>query len=164
MKAKACRQLQTALQALYGHYEKTFEPGAREKISVPPCFVIVCNNTAASKLVYDYISRFQQPHKDGASKLVKGRLPLFRNCDEHGNLAKGLEFRAVAVMACDDEIIPLQSRIESVADDADLEEVYKTERHLLYVACTRARDHLLITCVEPGSEFLEDMRVAPAKT
>ena len=75
--------------------------------------------------------------------------------------AKSLEFRAVVVMACDDEIIPLQSRIESVADDADLEEVYNTERHLLSVACTRARDHLLITSVDPGSEFLDDLR-APA--
>jgi len=55
-------------------------------------------------------------------------------------LAKGLEFRAVAVMACDDEVIPLQQRIESVTDAADLEEIYATERHLLYVACTRARD------------------------
>ncbi|MBO6552187.1 MAG: UvrD-helicase domain-containing protein [Roseitalea sp.] len=73
------------------------------------------------------------------------------------HLAKGLEFRAVAVMACDDEVIPLQERIESVADDADLEEVYTTERHLLYVACTRARDHLLVTGVAPGSEFLDDM-------
>lgn len=77
-------------------------------------------------------------------------------CTMH--LAKGLEFRAVAVMACDDEVIPLQERIESAADKADLEEVYNTERHLLYVACTRARDHLLVTCVKPGSEFLEDMR------
>lgn len=73
------------------------------------------------------------------------------------HLAKGLEFRAVAVMACDDEIIPLQERIEQVADDSDLEEVYNTERHLLYVACTRARDQLLITGVTPVSEFLEDM-------
>jgi superfamily I DNA/RNA helicase len=73
------------------------------------------------------------------------------------HLAKGLEFRAVAVMACDDEVIPLQSRIESVTDDADLEEVYNTERHLLYVACTRARDHLLVTGVEPASEFLDDL-------
>ena len=73
-------------------------------------------------------------------------------------LAKGLEFRAVAVMACDDGIIPLQERIETVGDDADLREVYETERHLLYVACTRARDHLLVTCVEPGSEFLDDMK------
>jgi superfamily I DNA/RNA helicase len=73
------------------------------------------------------------------------------------HLAKGLEFRAVAVMACDDEIIPLQSRIETVADDSDLEEVYNTERHLLYVACTRARDHLLVTSTEPASEFLDDL-------
>ena len=76
-------------------------------------------------------------------------------CSMH--LAKGLEFRAVAVMACDDEIIPLQERIEQVVDDSDLEEVYNTERHLLYVACTRARDRLLVTCVEPASEFLDDM-------
>lgn len=73
------------------------------------------------------------------------------------HLAKGLEFRAVAVMACDDEVVPLQERIENVADDADLEEVYDTERHLLYVACTRARDHLMITAVEPASEFLDDL-------
>ena len=74
------------------------------------------------------------------------------------HLAKGLEFRAVAVVACDDEILPLQSRIERVADDADLEEVYSTERHLLYVACTRARDRLLVTGVEPASEFIDDLR------
>lgn len=75
------------------------------------------------------------------------------------HLAKGLEFRAVVVMACDDEIIPLQKRIENVGDDADLQEVYDTERHLLYVACTRARDNLLITSVEPASEFLDDLRM-----
>ena len=74
------------------------------------------------------------------------------------HLAKGLEFRAVAVMACDDEVMPLQERIESVGDDGDLQEVYDTERQLLYVACTRARDHLLITSVAPASEFLDDLR------
>ena len=74
------------------------------------------------------------------------------------HLAKGLEFRAVAVAACDEEVIPLQARIERVGDDADLEEVYGTERHLLYVACTRARDRLLVTGVDPGSEFLDDLR------
>ena len=74
------------------------------------------------------------------------------------HLAKGLEFRAVAVAACDDEVIPLQARIERVGDDADLEEVYASERHLLYVACTRARDRLLVTGVDPGSEFLDDLR------
>lgn len=76
------------------------------------------------------------------------------------HLAKGLEFRAVAVMACDDEVIPLQERIETVGDDADLQEVYDTERHLLYVACTRARDALLIAGVDPASEFLDDLGLA----
>jgi superfamily I DNA/RNA helicase len=75
------------------------------------------------------------------------------------HLAKGLEFRAVVVMACDDEVIPLQERIETVADDTDLEEVYNTERHLLYVACTRARDHLFVTSIDPASEFLDDLRM-----
>lgn len=77
-------------------------------------------------------------------------------CTMH--LAKGLEFRAVVVMACDDEIIPLQERVEAVSDDADLEEVYNTERNLLYVACTRARDRLLVTSTAPASEFLDDLR------
>ena len=77
-------------------------------------------------------------------------------CSMH--LAKGLEFRAVVVMACDDEVIPLHSRIESVMDEADLEEVYNTERHLLYVACTRARDRLLVTSTEPASEFVDDLQ------
>ena len=107
---------------------------------------------------------------DRAQQAVeKSGLP-FRILDEHVtttsgqvsistmHLAKGLEFRAVAVMACDDEVIPLQERIESIADDADLQEVYDTERHLLYVACTRARDRLLITGLEPASEFLEDLQ------
>ena len=72
-------------------------------------------------------------------------------------LAKGLEFKAVVVMACDDEVIPLQERIESIVDNADLEEVYDTERHLLYVACTRARERLLVTSGEMPSEFLDDL-------
>lgn len=75
------------------------------------------------------------------------------------HLAKGLEFKAIAVMACDDDILPLQSRIESVADEVDLDDVYETERQLLYVACTRARDRLLVSGVAPGSEFLADLSV-----
>ena len=76
------------------------------------------------------------------------------------HLAKGLEFRAVVVAACDDEVIPLQSRIEAIVDEADLEDVYNTERQLLYVACTRARDHLLVTGVAPASEFLDDLQAS----
>ena len=75
------------------------------------------------------------------------------------HLAKGLEFRAVAVMACDDEVLPLQSRVEAVTDPSDLDDVLNTERHLLYVACTRARDQLMLSSVDPASEFLEDLIV-----
>lgn len=73
------------------------------------------------------------------------------------HLAKGLEFRGVVVMSCDDGVLPLQERIEDVSDESDLEEVYNTERHLLYVACTRARDRLIVTGVDPASEFLADL-------
>ncbi len=77
-------------------------------------------------------------------------------CPMH--LAKGLEFRAAAVMACDDDVIPQADRIANVSDETDLEAVYETERHLLYVACTRARDNLLISGVDPVSEFVDDLR------
>lgn len=73
------------------------------------------------------------------------------------HLAKGMEFRVVAVMACDDEIIPSQARIDLASDDAELTEIYNTERQLLYVACTRARDELHVSAVKPGSEFLQDL-------
>jgi superfamily I DNA/RNA helicase len=124
-------------------------------------------------------ARNSLPHASGPVRALSQRLDRaqnalneagipFRILDEHVeirsghasistmHLAKGLEFRAVVFMACDDEVIPLQGRIETVGDDADLQEVYETERHLLYVACTRARDHLLITGSEPVSEFLGD--------
>lgn len=78
-------QLQTALQALYGHYEKTFELWEKAGINVPPCFIVVCNNTSTSKLVYDYISGFNKSNPDGSETPFAGRLPLFRNQDEHGN-------------------------------------------------------------------------------
>ena len=74
------------------------------------------------------------------------------------------------MVACDDEVLPLQSTHRdtsltkpthggNVADEADLEDTYSTERHLLYVACTRARDRLLVTGVEPASEFLDDLQL-----
>ena len=130
----------------------------------------------------DLIGRDLEPHEisvfvrsdeqiDRAIAAVENAVLRFRVLDDHVqttigrvsvstmHLAKGLEFRAVAVMACDDEVIPFQERIESVTDDSDLEDVYNTERHLLYVACTRARDYLLVTGVEPASEFLDDLRV-----
>lgn len=78
-------ELQTALEALYGHYEKTYKLWKESGIDVPPCFIVVCNNTSTSKLVYQFISGFQKENQDGTSNLVEGRLALFRNTDEHGN-------------------------------------------------------------------------------
>ncbi|MDR2133539.1 MAG: DEAD/DEAH box helicase family protein, partial [Treponema sp.] len=81
-------ELLTALDALYGHYQQTFELWQEAKIDVPPCFIIICNNTATSKLVYDYISGFyrENPQGEGANSrgLENGRLSLFRNFDEDG--------------------------------------------------------------------------------
>jgi type III restriction enzyme len=75
-------RLQTALEALYGHYEKTFKLWDEKGIKVPPCFIIVCQNTAISKLVYDFISGFHRKNEDGTATLHNGRLALFRNFDE----------------------------------------------------------------------------------
>ena len=75
--------LKTALEALYGHYEKTFQLWEQQQIAVPPCFIVVCNNTATSKLVYDYISGYQ-PAEDSTRPTVRGKLPLFDNYNEHG--------------------------------------------------------------------------------
>lgn len=77
-------ELQTALEALYGHYLKTFDAWKQAGINVPPCFIVVCNNTATSKLVFDYISGFERTNDDGSITRVPGRLELFRNFDEHG--------------------------------------------------------------------------------
>ncbi|MEA3470870.1 MAG: DEAD/DEAH box helicase family protein, partial [Thermodesulfobacteriota bacterium] len=78
-------ELQTALEALYGHYKKTYELWMENSIHVPPCFIVVCQNTSISKLVYDYISGFYQENEDGSTTFQNGRLDLFRNFDEHGN-------------------------------------------------------------------------------
>jgi hypothetical protein len=93
-------------------------------------------------------------------QIIDERIPVVQDavsiCAMH--VAKGLEFRAVAVMACDDDVIPSQLRISEITDEADLEEVYATERQLLYVAVTRARDFLLVSCGGSRSEFLDDFR------
>jgi type III restriction enzyme len=78
-------QLQTALEALYGHYETTYRLWEEKRVRVPPCFIIVCQNTAISKLVYDFISGFQWQNDDGSITFENGRLALFQNFDEHGN-------------------------------------------------------------------------------
>ncbi|GAB3679012.1 BPTD_3080 family restriction endonuclease [Salinisphaera aquimarina] len=78
-------KLQTAIEALYGHYSKTFDLWADKQMPIPPCFIIVCNNTSTSKLVYDYVSGFERQQDDGNTVHVPGRCKLFQNHDEHGN-------------------------------------------------------------------------------
>ena len=78
-------ELQTALVALYGHYEQTFELWKDAGIKAPPCFIVICNNTSTSKLVYDYISGFHRENEEGSTALENGRLKLFRNFDDYGN-------------------------------------------------------------------------------
>jgi len=77
-------ELQTALEALYGHYKKTYDLWEASGIRVPPCFIVVCNNTSTSKLVYDFISGFHRDNEDSSSSFENGRLELFRNYDEYG--------------------------------------------------------------------------------
>ena len=78
-------ELQTALEALYGHYKKTFDLWQERRVRVPPCFIIICNNTSTSKLVYDYVSGFRRTNEDKTEAFVPGRFELFRNFDEYGN-------------------------------------------------------------------------------
>jgi type III restriction enzyme len=77
-------QLVTALTALYGHYAQTYRAWGDARISVPPCFIILCNNTATSKLVYDFVSGYTRENMDGSERLHNGRFELFRNYSEHG--------------------------------------------------------------------------------
>ena len=69
----------SALDALYKHYDEVFKLWQEAGISVPPCFIVVCNNTQTSKLLYDYIS-------GGDGRYWHGRFELFRNYDSEGNL------------------------------------------------------------------------------
>jgi hypothetical protein len=141
----------------------------------------ILEQQAVSQCLQEFIAKGIAPHEIGVfvrssqelpraiTALEQAKLP-FKILDETLELAteevslctmhhaKGLEFKAVIVMACDDEIIPSQERIASVSDAADLEEIHDTERHLLYVACTRARDELWVSGVEPASEFLADLK------
>jgi mRNA-degrading endonuclease RelE of RelBE toxin-antitoxin system len=183
IRAQADRLLDNELSDADGNAEKR-----KDTVSVlsgPPAEIRVCMSKAQEReLVSAWLAARAKagvvPHEIGVfvrsfDEIPRARAAVeqaglpFKMLDESGDaaaavtistmhLAKGLEFRAVVVMACDDEVIPSQQRVEAVGDDADLAEVYETERHLLYVACTRARDELLVTGVEPASEFLDDLK------
>lgn len=101
----------------------------------------------------DQLDRARKAAENGVASSPVSETPIVTVMHD----AKGLEFRAVAVMACDEDVIPDPQRLASIGDVAEMESVYETERHLLYVACTRARDQLLVTGLTPGSEFLDDL-------
>lgn len=94
---------------------------------------------------------------DGATSSVLGLVGADDITINIIHLAKGLEFRAAEVMACDEAVLPLNARIEDAVDDAEMDDIYEIERRLLYLACTRASDRLMVSGVEPISEYLTDM-------
>ena len=185
IRTQADRLLGTELSDVDGNTEK--RRGTISVFNGPPPLIVILNSEedeieAVAQWIKDRLANDIQPDEIGvfvrsSPQLLRARKAMelaglcFVELDEqvetrsgHASLstihlAKGLEFRAVVTMACDDEVIPLQERIEKAADDSDLEDVYNTERHLLYVACTRARDHLLVSGVKPASEFLDDLNV-----
>jgi type III restriction enzyme len=119
-------QLQTALDALYGHYAKTFDLWQKGGIAVPPCFIIVCNNTSTSKLVYDYISGFHRENKDGSTELINGRLELFRNFDEHGN-----QFSRPRTLLIDSEQLESGDALEKNFRDIASDEIDRFRREIV---------------------------------
>ena len=80
-------ELEGALHSLYGHYRQQFErwqsDAARQAAgATPPVFVVVCNNTSVSKLVFDYVAGWSRTLADGTTVAVPGQLPLFSNVDD----------------------------------------------------------------------------------
>ncbi len=118
-------QLQTALEALYGHYKQTFDLWQESGVRVPPCFIIVCNNTATSKLVYDFISGFHLAEGNGGSRFHQGRLPLFRNYDDTG---KPIKPRTLLI-----DSLQLESgeQIDDAFKEVAAEEVERFKRELI---------------------------------
>ncbi len=151
---RVCDSVEAETQAVADWIKQRLTEGVE-----PHEIAVFVRSGAELRRAQDALARADIPREtlDQRLKVTKGSVSVTTM-----HLAKGLEFRAVAVMACDDEIIPLQERIENVADESDLKEVYSTEQHLLYVACTRARDHLLVTGISPASEFLDDLEAKAA--
>ncbi len=125
-------ELQTALEALYGHYKKTYDLWEKAGIRVPPCFIVVCNNTATSKLVYDYISGFVQEQADGSSRVINGRLELFRNYDEHDN-----QYPRPRTLLIDSEQLESGDALDKRFREMAADEIDRFRREII----ERTRDH-----------------------
>lgn len=76
-------ELKVALDALYGHYEKTFALWEKEQVGIPPVFVVVCNNTTNSEAVRDYMAGFTWTDAEDRETVKQGHFELFRNYDDH---------------------------------------------------------------------------------
>lgn len=119
-------RLQTALQALYGHYEKTFKLWQDNGIRVPPCFIIVCQNTAISKLVYDFVSGFHRKNEDGTARLENGRLALFRNFDD----ATGTPLPRPNTLLIDSEQLEAGDALDTSFRDMAADEIDRFRREI----------------------------------
>ncbi|HOZ46256.1 MAG TPA: DEAD/DEAH box helicase family protein [Candidatus Hydrogenedentes bacterium] len=119
-------QLKTALEALYGHYEKTYKLWQDAGIKVPPCFIVVCNNTSTSKLVHDYISGFRRKNDDGSTTLENGRLELFRNFDEYGN-----QFARPRTLLIDSEQLESGDALDKNFRDMASDEIERFRREIV---------------------------------
>lgn len=120
-------ELQTALYALYSHYEKTFEAWKQAGHETPPVFIVVCNNTATSKLVYEWISGFERPDEDGELRFRHpGHLPLFKNYDQHGN--RLTQFKTLLV---DSEALEAGEALDSNYRDLMGAEIEQFKRELI---------------------------------
>ena len=118
--------LQTALDALYGHYKATFDAWRKEGVRVPPCFIVVCNNTSTSKLVYDYISGYWRDNADGTRSLENGRQPLFRNFDDNGEpLARP------HTLLIDSQQLDNEEALDPAFAEAASEEIARFKREIL---------------------------------
>ncbi len=131
-------RLQTALQALYGHYEKIFKLWQDAGIKVPPCFIVVCQNTAISKLVHDFIAGFQRKNDDGSSTLENGRLPLFRNFDESGK-----SLPRPNTLLIDSEQLEAGDALDDKFHDMAADEIERFRREIVErTGDARAGDHI----------------------
>ncbi|MGA1600624.1 MAG: 3'-5' exonuclease, partial [bacterium] len=145
-----CEDEQMEIKRVVGWLQQRIDSGVR-----PREIGIFIRSEAQLPRALEVVKLLEIPHQvlDAQVDPASGKA-----CISSMHLAKGLEFRVVVVMACDENVVPLNERIQSASEETEIEAIHQSERHLLYVACTRARDQLLISFVTPGSEFLLDLK------
>ena len=146
-------ELEGALQSLYSNYEKKFKQweankDGRERGQTPPVFIVVCNNTNVSKMVFDYVAGWDKTLKNGETVPVPGKLPLFSNVDHEHWTARpntilidsqqlesgegmSLEFKKIAAIEIDEFKEEYRARfpgrdVDEISDEDILREVMNT--------------------------------------